>query len=122
MENFVNELKLKISELNELVNNFEIENLKTKNTNVDKEYILTHLSDADKEIIRENYNVDQIFEESDIFDVAGDLARDVDDIFDENTIIDYVSNNTYCLFFNDEDELIDYVQGNYDIEDLVTWK
>lgn len=122
MTEFMNELKLKVSELNELVNNFEIENLKTKNTNVDNEYILTHLSDADKAIIRENYNVDQIFEESDIFDVAGDLARDVDDIFDENTIIDYVSNNTYCLFFNDEDELIDYVQGNYDIEDLVTWK
>ena len=122
MENFVNELKLKISELNELVNNFEIENLKTKNIAVDKEYILTHLTDEDKEIIRKNYNVDQIFEELDIFEVAGELARDVDDIFDEDTIKDYVLNNTYCLFFEDEDDLIDYVQNNFDLEDLITWK
>ena len=138
MENFVNELKLKVNELNELINEFEITKLKN---NANGEVDFSHLTDEQLEEIHQNYNILDIYSEDELFGAAADNAYSVNDVFDDCVIEDYVKDNFSLsdfytddeiieyvggnLYFNDifsDDELIEYLTSNYSLSDLADWR
>lgn len=124
MENFVNELKLKLNELNDLVKDFEIESLKQENEsqrfNIE-DHIKNGLSADEISLIRDNYSVEDIFDLCDIFESAGSNAQDIDDVFPNFDIRDY-ANDRGMFVFEDESDIIDYVRDNMYIEDMVEWR
>lgn len=111
----LNELKLKVNELNELINNFEIENLKKNNNNVD----FAHLTEEQLELIHANYDILDIYSEGELFGAAADNATSVNDIFDDITIADYAKDNFGLTDFFEEYDILDYVKTNFGIDELV---
>ena len=120
MENFVNELKLKLNELTDLVKDFEIESLRQENESK-KFNIEEGLSLAEISLIRDNYNIEDIYDLCDIFESAGSNARDIDDVFPDFDVRSYADDRG-MLVFEDESDLIDYVKDNMYIEDMVSWR
>ena len=115
MENFINELKLKVNELNELINEFEITKLKN---NANGEIDFSHLTDEQLEEIHQNYDILDIYSEDELFGAAADNARDPEDVFDLCIIEDYVKDNFSLSDFYTDDEIIDYVKGNLYLDDV----
>lgn len=115
MENFINELKLKVNELNELINEFEITKLKN---NVNDGIDFSRLTDEQLEEIHQNYDILDIYSEDELFGAAADNACSVNDVFDDCVIEDYVKDNFSLSDFYTDDEIIDYVGGNLYFSDI----
>lgn len=124
MENFVNELKLKLNELNDLVKDFEIESLRKENENQRfniEDNIKNGLSVDEINLIRDNYSVEDIFDLCDIFESAGSNAQDIDDVFPDFDVRNYADERGMFVF-ESEDDIVDYVTDNMYIEDMVQWR
>lgn len=116
MENFVNELKLKVSELNELINNFEIDKLKSNaNCGVD----FSNLTIEQLEEIHKNYDILDIYTEDELYGAAADNAYSVNDVFDDCVIEEYVKDNFSLSDLYCDDEILDCAKSNFGIDEIV---
>lgn len=112
----------KVVDLHYIADNFEVDDIYDDDTIIDfaKDHFYCFSNEDEVlEYITDRYSVGEVYDEEDakeFLEGLGDLVFEGD-----RDVMDYVKSKAEGLFFEDEDEVIDWVKHNFALGDVAEW-